>query len=72
VGNSGSLGLWMTIKGFNPSAPILAATAAELILGPPSEFSRAVLTGAGWVINLAVAEWAIRKRPAPPVHKSPR
>jgi hypothetical protein len=25
-----SLGLWLTFKGFNPSAPILAAPAAEL------------------------------------------
>lgn len=25
--------------------------------------SRALLTGAGWVINLAIAEWIIRRRP---------
>jgi hypothetical protein len=37
-----------------------------VIAGPPSELSRALLMGAGWVINLAVAEWAIRKRPACP------
>ena len=30
--------------------------------GPPSEFSEALLMGAGWVINLAVAEWVIRRR----------
>ena len=35
-----------------------------MIAGPPSVFSRALLIGAAWVINLAVAEWAIRKRPA--------
>ncbi len=34
-----------------------------LILGTPGEFPRALLVAAGWVINLAVAEWAIRKRP---------
>jgi hypothetical protein len=31
-----------------------------------SELTRALFMGAGWVINLAVAEWAIRKRPALP------
>jgi hypothetical protein len=35
----------------------------EIIAGPPSVLSRALLMGAGWAINLAVAEWAIRKRP---------
>jgi uncharacterized membrane protein len=37
-----------------------------LFFGKPEEFPRALLMGAGWVINLAVAEWIIRKRPAPP------
>ncbi|WP_030916597.1 DUF2306 domain-containing protein [Streptosporangium amethystogenes] len=37
-----------------------------LIIGAPGEFSRALLVGAGWVINLAVAEWVIRRRPANP------
>jgi len=34
-----------------------------LIFGAPGEFPRALLVGAGWVINLAVAEWFIRRRP---------
>jgi hypothetical protein len=38
----------------------------EMIAGKPSELSRALLMGAGWVINLAVAEWVIRKRPVHP------
>ncbi len=42
----------------------LTLMAGAIIVGPPSEFSRAVLMGAGWVINLAVAEWIIRRRPA--------
>jgi uncharacterized membrane protein len=37
-----------------------------MIGGPPSELRGALLMGAGWVINLAIAEWAIRKRPAKP------
>ena len=36
-----------------------------MILGPPSELSNALLMGAGWVINLAVAEWAIRRHRHP-------
>jgi hypothetical protein len=36
----------------------------ELVSGKPNELSRALLMGAAWVINLAVAEWAIRRRPA--------
>ncbi|WP_433371454.1 DUF2306 domain-containing protein [Streptosporangium sp. CA-115845] len=34
-----------------------------LFIGTPGEFPRALLVGAGWVINLAVAEWFIRQRP---------
>ncbi|MEU7893493.1 DUF2306 domain-containing protein [Nonomuraea sp. NPDC049152] len=36
-----------------------------LIIGTPGEFPRALLMGAGWVINLAVVEWIIRRRSAP-------
>jgi hypothetical protein len=43
----------------------------EMLLGPPGELSRALLMGAGWVINLAVAERAIRKRPALPARPAP-
>lgn len=38
----------------------------EIAFGAPGEFSRALLMGAAWVINLAVAEWVIRRQPAPP------
>jgi uncharacterized membrane protein len=31
------------------------------LFGQPAEFPRALLMGAGWVVNLAVAEWVIRK-----------
>ena len=40
------------------------------LLGPPSVRGRALLMGAGWVINLAVAEWLIRKRSAPVARRS--
>ncbi len=32
-----------------------------LVEGWPGEFPRAVMMGAGWAINLAVAEWVIRR-----------
>ncbi|WP_083502473.1 DUF2306 domain-containing protein [Sphaerimonospora mesophila] len=32
-----------------------------LLVGPPGEIPRALLVAAGWVINLAVAEWIIRR-----------
>jgi uncharacterized membrane protein len=52
--------------GLGAGTQVLTLLAGSLIFGPPSVLSRALLMGAGWVINLAVAEWAIRKRPAPP------
>jgi hypothetical protein len=52
--------------GLGAGTQALILMVGEMIAGKPSELSRALLMGAGWVINLAVAEWAIRKRPAPP------
>jgi hypothetical protein len=52
--------------GLGAGTQALTLAAGELIAGPPNELSRALLMGAAWVINLAVAEWIIRKRPAPP------
>ncbi|GAA3107667.1 DUF2306 domain-containing protein [Streptosporangium carneum] len=37
-----------------------------LLVGTPGELPRALLMGAGWVINVAVAEWIIRRRPNRP------
>ncbi len=56
---------WMTrgyALGLGASTQMLTGMAGEMIAGPPSELSHALLMGAGWVINLAVAEWAIRRR----------
>ena len=57
---------WMTRAyaiGLGAGTQMLTLAAGEVIAGPPSELSRALLMGAAWVINLLVAEWAIRKRP---------
>jgi hypothetical protein len=50
--------------GLGAGTQVLTLAAGELIAGPPSEFSRALLMGAAWLINLLVAEWAIRRRPS--------
>ena len=53
--------------GLGAGTQVLTLAIGEIVFGPPDEFSRALLMGAAWVINLAVAEWAIRrKRPVPP------
>ena len=57
---------WMTRAyaiGLGAGSQMLTLAAGEMIAGPPGELSRALLMGAGWVINHAVAEWSIRKRP---------
>ncbi|WP_341716184.1 DUF2306 domain-containing protein [Micromonospora sp. FIMYZ51] len=47
-----------------------------LVIGPPSELTRALLHAAGWLINIAVAEWIIhrstaRRTPVPPRRSQP-
>lgn len=37
-----------------------------ILVGKPGESSRAMLMGAGWVINLVVAEWVIRRASSRP------
>ncbi|MBK9713330.1 MAG: DUF2306 domain-containing protein [Kouleothrix sp.] len=56
--------------GMGAGTQVLTAMVAAAFADPPTQLSRALLMGAGWVINLAVAEWIIRRRPAPPVRKS--
>jgi hypothetical protein len=43
---------------------------ADIILGRmPEGTLRALLLGAGWVINLAVVEWVLRRRPSRPARR---
>ncbi len=51
--------------GLGAGTQVLTLLIGELAAGPPVGLSHALLMGAGWAINLAVAEWVIRKRPAP-------
>jgi uncharacterized membrane protein len=60
---------WMTrgyALGLGAGTQVLTLGLGEAVAGPPDELSRALLMGAAWLINLAVAEWAIRTRTAPP------
>lgn len=52
--------------GLGAGTQVLTLAAGELIAGPPDELRRALLMGAAWAINLAVAEWSLRRRPARP------
>jgi len=46
--------------GAGTQVPVLML--AEIIVGRPDDLVRAVLMGGSWVVNLAVAEWVIRRR----------
>lgn len=55
---------WMTrgyAIGLGAGTQALTEMAGTSIFGPPGDLSKALYMGAGWVINLVVAEWAIRK-----------
>lgn len=58
---------WMTRAyaiGLGAGTQVLTLMVGELVAGPPTEQEYAWLMGAAWIINLAVAEWAIRRRPS--------
>ncbi|ADJ47930.1 hypothetical protein AMES_6105 [Amycolatopsis mediterranei S699] len=57
--------VWMTrgyAIGLGAGTQVLTHVPWTLLVGVPGEFTRAMLMAAGWVINLAVAEWALRRR----------
>ena len=66
-------GAWM-IRGYaigmGAGTQALTLGGGSLILGTLGDLPNALLQGAGWVINLAVAEWIIRKRLARPTRTS--
>jgi hypothetical protein len=56
---------WMTrgyAIGLGAATQMLTLMIGEMV-GPPSELTHDLLMGAGWLINLSVAEWVIRRRP---------
>ncbi|CAN5410278.1 DUF2306 domain-containing protein [soil metagenome] len=58
-------GEWM-IRGYaigmGAGTQVLTHLPWFIFVGKPGESSRAVLMGSGWIINVVVAEWIIRKR----------
>lgn len=48
--------------GLGAGTQMLTLMVGEIIAGPPSELSHALLMGAAWVINLAVAESILRRK----------
>jgi uncharacterized membrane protein len=63
-----SHGAWMTRAyaiGMGAATQVLTHLPYFILFGKPGESSRAVLMGAGWVINVVVAEYVIRKRARP-------
>lgn len=60
-------GAWMTRAyaiGVAAGTQALILIVPELLASPPNVTTRALLMGAAWVINLAVAEYCIRRRSA--------
>jgi uncharacterized membrane protein len=55
---------WMTRAyaiGMGAGTQVLTGMVGAIIFGKVNEFENARLMGAAWVINLAIAEWSIRK-----------
>ncbi|MGW5262825.1 DUF2306 domain-containing protein [Microbispora sp. NPDC004025] len=64
---------WMTrgyAIGMGAGTQLLTVGPWMALAGEPGPLPRALLMGAGWVINLAVAEWAIRRGPTVPALSS--
>jgi hypothetical protein len=57
--------------GMGAGTQVLTGMVAAAIVDPPTELSRALLMGTAWMINLAVAEWIVRRRPARPARTAP-
>jgi len=51
--------------GLGAGTQVVTLLIGEIVLGAPGEVARGLLMGAGWAINLALAEWIIRRPPSP-------
>jgi uncharacterized membrane protein len=51
--------------GLGAATQMLVLMVAGIVAGPPNELTHDSLMALSWVINLAVAEWAMRKRRIP-------
>ncbi|WP_283138874.1 DUF2306 domain-containing protein [Rhizohabitans arisaemae] len=48
--------------GLGAGTQLILLASASAIAGPPDPFPTTLLTGSAWVINLAVAEWGVRRQ----------
>jgi uncharacterized membrane protein len=55
--------------GLGAGTQVVTLLVGQIVLGPPDVLARALLMGVAWMINLAVAEWIIR-RPASPAART--
>jgi uncharacterized membrane protein len=65
--NFASHGAWMIRAyaiGMGAGTQVLMHLPWFILVGKPGELSRGLLMGAGWIINVVVAEWIIRRQPA--------
>jgi hypothetical protein len=51
--------------GLGAATQMLTLMVAGIVAGTPNELTHDSMMALSWVINLAVAEWAMRKRHAP-------
>jgi hypothetical protein len=68
-------GAWMMrgyAIGMGAGTQVLTHLPWFILVGKPGELSRTILMGAGWVINLLVAEWVIRREPSRATGNSPQ
>jgi uncharacterized membrane protein len=54
--------------GLGAGTQVLTLLVGEIVLGPSGALAREWLMGAAWMINLALAEWIIRRRRSPALH----
>ena len=52
--------IWGYAIGIGAGTQVLTHLPWFILVGKPDELGRAVMMGAGWVINVVVAEWIIR------------
>ena len=55
--------------GLGAGTQVFTLAIGQMVAGSLDEFGVSLMMGAAWVINLAVAEWALRRRGVAPAQK---
>jgi uncharacterized membrane protein len=67
-------GAWMIRAyaiGLGAGTQVLTHLPWVILFGTPDEFPRALLMGAGWAVNIIIAEWIIHRRLTRPTQTAP-